>query len=317
MGRHRERPGVTEQTGGIQMIAVSEVTKLFGETKALGSVSLEIERGGVYGLIGSNGSGKSTLLRILAGVFRADGGTVTVDGEPSFENMQVKDRMFFVSDEPFFFAQYTIEGMADFYRRFYSRWDEDTFRRLCGIFPLDATKRLHSFSKGMKRQASVLLALSTNPDILLLDEAFDGLDPVMRALLKRVIAERAANTGLTTVVTSHNLRELEDMCTKIGLLHGGRMVLERDYNTLKDTMHKAQLAFSGEVPEQKLQELGALKSEISGRVATLVLRGGREEINARLEALSPLFVELLPLTLEEIFLFEMEGAGYDANEIIG
>lgn len=299
------------------MIAVNEITKLFGETKALGSVSLTIEGGGVYGLIGSNGSGKSTLLRIIAGVYRTDGGTVTVAGEPAFENTQVKDRIFFVSDEPYFFTQYTIAAMAEFYRHFYSRWDEKTYKRLCEIFPLDTKKRINTFSKGMKRQASLLLALSASPDFLLLDEAFDGLDPVMRALLKRIIAEKAADTGLTTVITSHNLRELEDLCTKIGLLHNGRMVIERDYDSLKDTMHKAQLAFAGDIPVDGLAALGALKVETSGRVATLVLRGNHDEIEARLEALSPLFVELLPLTLEEIFLYEMEGTGYDFSQLIG
>ncbi len=299
------------------MIAVNEVTKLFDETKALGSVSLAIEGGGVYGLIGSNGSGKSTLLRIIAGVYRADGGTVTIHGDPTFENAALKDKIFFVSDEPYFFPQYTIEAMADFYRNFYSRWDEATYKRLCGIFPLDTKKRIHSFSKGMKRQASLLLALSASPDFLLLDEAFDGLDPVMRALLKRMIAEKSADTGLTTVITSHNLRELEDLCTKIGLLHYGRMVMERDYDTLKDTMHKAQIAFAEEIPHEALKELGALKVDTSGRVATMVLRGNREEIDARLNALSPLFVELLPLTLEEIFLYEMEGTGYDFSQLIG
>ncbi|MFA9379888.1 MAG: ABC transporter ATP-binding protein [Acetanaerobacterium sp.] len=299
------------------MIAVNEVTKLFGETKALGSVSLKIDGGGVYGLIGSNGSGKSTLLRIIAGVYRADGGTVEIEGSPAFENSAIKDRCFFVSDEPYFFGQYSIEGMAGFYRHYYSRWDEQTYKRLCGIFPLDTRKRIHTFSKGMKRQASLLLALSANPDYLLLDEAFDGLDPVMRALLKRIIAEKSADSGLTTVITSHNLRELEDLCTQVGLLHYGRMVLERDYDSLKDTMHKAQLAFSQEVPIQQLNALGALKVETSGRVATLVLRGTHDEIKVRLDALEPLFVELLPLTLEEIFLYEMEGTGYDFSQLIG
>lgn len=298
------------------MIAVNNVTKLFGETKALGSVSLTIEGGGVYGLIGSNGSGKSTLLRIIAGVYRADGGTVTIDGQQTFENTALKDRILFVSDEPYFFSQYTIEGMADFYRHFYSRWDENTYKRLCGVFPLDTKKRINTFSKGMKRQASLLLALSASPEFLLLDEAFDGLDPVMRALLKRIIAEKAADMNLTTVITSHNLRELEDLCTKIGLLHYGRMVLERDYDSLKDTMHKAQIAFAQDIPKEALSSLGALKIETSGRVATMVLRGAHDEIKARLEALNPLFIELLPLTLEEIFLYEMEETGYDFSQLI-
>ncbi len=299
------------------MIALNEVTKLFEETKALSGVTLRVEDGGVYGLIGSNGSGKSTLLRIIAGVYRADGGTTRIGDEDTFENTSLKDSIFFVSDEPYFFNQHTIDNMAVFYRRYYSGWDEATYQRLCGIFPLDRKKKIHSFSKGMKRQAALLLALSTNPKFLLLDEAFDGLDPVMRALIKRILAEKAVDTGLTTVITSHNLRELEDMCTKVGLLHFGRLVLERGYDSLKESMHKAQLAFEGEVPEKALAALSPLKTEMSGRMVTLVLRGEREVLKGQLNELRPLFAELMPLTLEEIFLYEMEENGYDFSQIIG
>lgn len=298
------------------MIEVRTVTKLFDETKALDSVTLSMKRGGVYGLIGSNGSGKSTLLRIISGVYRADGGTVTIEGENTFENTSLKDRIFFVSDEPYFFNQYSIKDAANFYRHYYSGWDEATYERLCGIFPLDIKKKIHTFSKGMKRQASLLLALSANPDYLLLDEAFDGLDAVMRSLLKRIIAEKVVDKNLTTVVTSHNLRELEDLCTQIGLLHYGKLVLEHDYDSLKDGMHKVQLAFE-EVPSPELlQSLSPVKTEVSGRVATLVVRGEREELQAKLDAIHPIFTEILPLTLEEIFLYEMEGTGYDFSQIM-
>lgn len=298
------------------MIEVNTVTKLFDETKALDNVSLRMKQGGVYGLIGSNGSGKSTLLRIISGVYRADGGSVTIEGENTFENTALKDRIFFVSDEPYFFNQYSIHDAAKFYRQYYSNWDEATFKRLCEIFPLNYKKKIHTFSKGMKRQASLLLALSANPDYLLLDEAFDGLDAVIRSLLKRIIAEKVVDKNLTTVITSHNLRELEDLCTQIGLLHYGKLVMERDYDSLKDSMHKVQLAFEQAPDEEKLKTLAPLKTEVSGRVATLILRGEREELKPKLDELNPIFIEMLPLTLEEIFLYEMEGTGYDFSQIM-
>jgi ABC-2 type transport system ATP-binding protein len=302
------------------MIEMKNFTKRFGKCTALDQISFQIEEGHIFGLIGSNGAGKSTLLRSICGVYRPDGGAILVDGEEPYENIRVKKRVCFVSDYPYFVNQYSLKEMADFYRRFYPKWSEEEYHSLCELFQLDQRQKLHNFSKGMQRQAALICALSTQPEYLLLDEVFDGLDPVMRQLLKRVISQRVAEWDMTVVIASHNLRELEDFCDHVGLMHKGGVIFERELEKLKLSIHKAQAVFQPPLtPEQEetlRQQLDIVKLERHGSMISFVARQTEEEVNEALEQLQPTFAETLPLSLEEVFISEMEASGYDIDKIL-
>lgn len=298
------------------MIEIKNVSKNFDKVKALDSLSLTVNDGTVFGLVGSNGAGKSTLLRVINGVFKSDGGEVLIDGENVFENVGIKGKCFFVSDYPYFSNSATIENTAYLYRKLYSDWDEEYFNKLCSTFPLDKKQRLINMSKGMQRQSALILALSTRPKYLFLDEIFDGLDPVVRQLVKKLIITNVTDYNMTVMIASHNLRELEDICDHIGLLHRGGIILEKELDDLKLGIHKVQLAFSGEVSEDVFNGLEIVNKTRSGNLFKLTIRGTEESFMPRLEALNPAFLEALPLTLEEVFINEMEGAGYDIDNIL-
>lgn len=298
------------------MIQAKNVTKRFDDTLALGGLTTEIEAGSIYGLVGSNGAGKSTLLRLIAGVYRADSGSVAVDGQETFENTEVKERIFFVADDLFFFQNATMNQMAEFYRGLYANWSEERYRQLSVTFPIAAGKRVNTFSKGMRRQAALILALSTMPQILLLDEAFDGLDPVIRGLVRKMLAEDVAERGLTVIIASHNLRELEDFCDQVGVLHGGKLLFQRELDDLKLGFSKVQCAFKPPLAREAFAGLSLMQFEAQGSLVSLIARGGREEILEQIEKLGPLFVEAIPLTLEEVFIHEMEAVGYDYSNIL-
>ena len=298
------------------MIEVRNLTKRFGETAALDRVSFTIGGGSVFGLVGSNGAGKSTFLRAAAGVYFPDGGEILVDGQEPFENPSVKSRICFISDYPYFLPQATLADMANFYSRLYPRWDEERFDELCGIFPIKTGERIANFSKGMQRQAALICAFAARPAYLLMDEIFDGLDPVMRQLLKRIVSDEVAARGLTVVIASHNLRELEDLCDHIGLFHKGGILLEKDIDSLRLGVCKVQAAFRPMPEKSAFAPLDILRIEARGSLVNLVVRGGQEEIMEKLNSLHPVFAEALPLTLEEVFISEMEVAGYDINNIL-
>lgn len=298
------------------MITITNLTKTFGEVKALDRLNCNINKGSVFGLVGSNGSGKSTLLRILAGVYEADGGTVRIDGRPSFDDQDVKSRVYFISDYPYFFNDSTVENTASLYRRLYPTWDELKYKQLCGIFPISTKAKIINMSKGMQRQAALILALSCCPQYLLLDEIFDGLDPVIRQLLKKLLMDDVAARGMTVVIASHNLRELEDVCDHVGLLHKGGIVLEKELDEMKLGIHKVQAAFASELPDEAFADIDIIDIQKRGLLYNLVARGDKEELMASMNALNPVFIEALPLTLEEVFISEMEVAGYDINNIM-
>ena len=298
------------------MLEIKELTKKFGQKVALDRMTCSIGEGCIFGLVGSNGSGKSTLLRTIAGIYRPDGGSVEVDGKPTFENSQIKGQMFFVPDFPYFFHQATIRDMAKFYCNLYPGWDPMRFEELCRMFPLDENSRIINMSKGMQRQAALILALATRPTLLLLVEVFDGLDPVIRQLLKRLLAQEVGERNITILIASHNLRELEDLCDHVGLLHKGGVIFERDLDELKLGIHKIQAAFMPSLEPDALEGLDVVKQEVRGSLYSFVIRGQREEILERLHARNPVFIEALPLTLEEVFISEMEVAGYDLDHII-
>lgn len=299
------------------MIEIKKVSKKFDKLLALDKIELDIQKGTVLGLVGSNGSGKSTLLRILSGVYEPDGGEVLVEGKRLFDNPYAKGECYFVPDFPYFYNNSTINNTAFLYKRLYPNWSDSEFERLCAAFPIQRNARIINMSKGMQRQAALILALSTCPKYLFLDEIFDGLDPVVRQLLKRLIIHCVADKEMTVVIASHNLRELEDLCDRVCLMHKGKILLEREIDALKLNLRKVQIAFSN-VPEGEniLEGIQVLNVFRNGNIFNLTIRGTEEEFMPKLQALNPLYISAMPLTLEEIFICEMGAAGYDASGIV-
>jgi ABC-2 type transport system ATP-binding protein len=298
------------------MIQATELTKTFDGYTALDQFHAEIPAGSIYGLVGSNGSGKSTLLRLISGIYRPDGGSIRVNEHEPFENPAVKEEIFHVSDDLYFLPQSSMDEMARFYESVYSAFDRDAYKDLCDRFPINPAKRIQTFSKGMKRQVALILALATRPRFLLLDEAFDGLDPVMRGALRKILADRIADDGMSVVIASHNLRELEDLCDHMGLLHQGKVIFEREIDEVKLGFCKVQAGFREMPADEAYRQLNVMQMERSGSVVNLIVRGGSTEVLSYMETLNPLFVESIPLTLEEVFIHEMEAVGYDYNKIL-
>ncbi|WP_243385533.1 ABC transporter ATP-binding protein [Bacillus kexueae] len=298
------------------MIEVKGVSKTFEGMDALKCVDLHIKRGSIYGLLGTNGAGKTTLLKILAGLYKEDKGVVSINEQSIYENEALKDRVMFLSDFPSFFAHYTVRQMANVYKNLYHQWDEERFQALQEVFELDIHKKIQRFSKGMQRQVAFWLALSTKPDVLILDEPFDGLDPVMRRKVKNLILQDVAEREMTVLVSSHNLREVEDFCDYIGVLHHGTMLFERDLDELKSDIHKVQVAFKGEVPPDFFEAFNVLYTEARGSVMLYIVRGEEEDILSHMNVHKPVLFDLLPLSLEEIFIYEMGEVGYAIKNIL-
>ncbi|MGN0980154.1 MAG: ABC transporter ATP-binding protein [Candidatus Avoscillospira sp.] len=294
------------------MIEIKNLTKTFDGFKALDDLSLTVPRGAVYGLVGPNGAGKSTLIRHLMGVYQPDSGDVTVDGLPVYENELLKSRMVCIPDEIFYDTGDTLRDLKNLYKGVYPRFDEERFRHLGEVFQLDPKKPVRRFSKGMQKQLAFWLAISCRPEILVLDEPVDGLDPVMRRQIMSIILEDVAESGTTVLVSSHNLRELEDICDHVGIMHKGRMMLERSLSALQDNMVKVQLVTEQPLPDQ----LQVVHSSTVGRVQTLIVRGGAEQVEALLNQSSPLLCDVLPLSLEEVFIYELGGVDYEVKNIL-
>lgn len=298
------------------MISIENVSKSYGKVHSLEHVTATVGDGSIFGLIGSNGSGKSTLLRIMSGLMFPDEGRVCYDGRAVYEDAAVKDEILFLSDEQFFLSGAAMNDMQRLYASVYGNFDGERYRALCELFHLDPERKLSTFSKGMKKQASILLALSCHPRYLLCDETFDGLDPVMRQLVKHLLAEEVATSGMTPIIASHNLREIEDICDHIGLLHGGEILFERELDDMKRDIHTVQAVFERSMDASLFSDLSVISHTTRGSLITLVVRGSEAEIEARMTAKSPKFFEILPLTLEEIFISEMEERGYDYSKVI-
>lgn len=298
------------------MIEITNITKRFEELTALENVSASIEEGHVFGLIGTNGAGKSTLMRTICGVYKPDEGEVRVDGAPVYENPEEKQKIFFISDDQFFFPNGTPQDMVRYFQTMYPSFDTERFEKLMGVLQLSRKRKINTFSKGMKKQLSVLLGICSGCKYLLCDETFDGLDPVMRQAVKRLFVQEMEDRGMTPVIASHNLRELEDICEHIGLLHRGGILFSRDLEDMKLGIFKVQCVLS------EPSHLGTIKAhfpvlaeEYRGSLITLTLRGTRPEIDVLISALQPIFWEILPLTLEEIFISETEVLGYDFKNL--
>jgi ABC-2 type transport system ATP-binding protein len=298
------------------MIEIKGVSKAFDRTEIIHNISFSIEKGSIYGLLGSNGAGKTTLLRTIAGILKADQGEITVDGQPVFELTTIKEKVVFLPDQPFFFTHYTLKQMAQFYKNTYSRWDEEYYHQLTALFEIDPDKKLHKYSKGVQRQASFILALSAKPEVLVLDEPIDGLDPVVRKKLKNVLITEVAEREMTILISSHNLREVEDICDHIAILHQGRFLLEKELDDLKSGIHKIQLAFKGDVPDGFFNKLDVLHKETRGSVLLCIVRGNHKDVERLIRSYHPVIFDLLPLTLEEIFIYEMGDVGYAIQNIL-
>ena len=299
------------------MIELLDLEKSYDDIKAVNRVSLSILDGEVFGLVGTNGAGKSTILRIIAGVIRPDLGIVCVDNRPVYDNPDVKKEIFYISDDQYFLPNSTPEDMADYYEGIYEKFDKLRFFKMCNGFGLDVKRKISSFSKGMKKQVSILLGICAGTKYLLCDETFDGLDPVVRQGVKSLFAAEMEDRGLTPIIASHNLRELEDICDHVGLLHKGGVILSEDIGDMKLNMQKVQCVFSSEDDEKNaLEGLNVLLHEQRGRLHTFTLRGEREEIETAFKRGNPIFFEVLALTLEEIFISETEVVGYDIRKFV-
>ena len=298
------------------MIKADNLTKRFQGVTAVDHIHAEIQDGTVFGLIGTNGAGKSTFLRMAAGILKPDEGTITLDGEAVFEDIRVKARCFYIPDEPYFLGNGTADDMKTFYQGLYPNFDTDRFDRLLKSFELDGRRKIQTFSKGMKKQLAVLLGICAGTDYLFCDETFDGLDPVMRQTVKSLFANDIEERHLTPVIASHNLRELEDICDHVGLLHRGGMLLSKDLDDMKMNIHKIQCVLPAGLDRTNLQDLDIMTTEQRGSLLTLTVRGQKEEIQARMQSYHPVFFEMIPLSLEEIFISETEVAGYDIKKLI-
>ena len=292
------------------MLQVNNVTKTFGAFKALDQLTMTVPRGTVYGLVGPNGAGKSTAIRLLTGVYTPDEGNITVDGQPVFENTAVKERIGYIPDEIFYFPSATLEDMRKYYRGIYPKFDDALFDRLYCVFNLPPRSPIRRFSKGMQKQAAFHLAICCRPEVLILDEPVDGLDPVMRRQVWSLILADVAEHGTTVLISSHNLRELEDICDHVGIMDHGKMLLEKSLADMQGTTVKLQIV--GEVPAG----LNILHESKSGRLSTYIVRGSAEEVSDAVAAVNPPYFDVLPLSLEEIFIYELGGVNYEVKNII-
>lgn len=297
------------------MIDVIEVTKQFDRFTAISELSLTVHKASIYGLVGFNGAGKTTLLKMIAGIYRPDKGVVRMDAENIFDNAGMKQRLFYMPDELYFQAYATLNRMARFYRSYYPKFNEKTFQELTKLFELNPSKRINSFSKGMRRQAELVLCLSMYPDFLLLDESFDGLDPAKRSLAKKLLIEYIAERGASVLISSHNLHELEDLCDHVGLLGEQKLLLDCAVDDLSASRCKFRVAFDRELDRADFEGFAFKRFVREGRLITFTAQGDIHEQEERLRAMHPILLESFPLSLEEIFMDEMEGDDRDYTGI--
>ena len=298
------------------MIKISDLNKSYGKNQVLDNLNCNIKTNSIYGLIGANGAGKSTLLRIIADVIRRDSGSVLIDDREVEDSEIVKQKIAFLPDDLYFFSGYTMLDMAKFYEAMYEKFDMAYFKELAEMLKLDINSKVENFSKGMKRQVSLICTIATNADYLLFDETFDGLDPVIRNLMKKIIAKQMDTKSTTIIMTSHNLRELEDICDNLGLLYKGGILFESDIDTLKTNMFKVQISLKDDFDKDSFKGLDILSFSKTGSVAKIIIKGEREDAEKLLQAKDPIILDFLPLTLEEVFIYEMEVLGYEFNQMV-
>ena len=295
------------------MIEVKGLVKTFDDFRALDGVDLFAPRGGVYGLVGANGAGKTTLIRHLTGVYRQDEGEIFIDGQPVYENNDIKQRIAYIPDDVFYFLSASTRDMKSFYKSVYNRFDEDRYHKLRQAFSVDEKRPVRLLSRGMQKQSAFWLAMCMHPDVMILDEPVDGLDPVMRRQIWSLLMQDVTERGMTVLVSSHNLRELEDVCDHVGVINNGKMMLERSLSSLQDNIVKLQIVVDGELDTTGLE---VLHHTTTGRIHTLIVRGSADEVSIMATKKSPVFFDILPISLEEIFIYELGGVDYAVKEIV-
>ncbi|MBR3737130.1 MAG: ABC transporter ATP-binding protein [Eubacterium sp.] len=298
------------------MIEVKNIVKTFGDFNALDGVNMHIQNGSIYGLVGPNGAGKTTLMNTLCGIYKAAGGEITVDGEAVYENNDVKKRIVYISDDVFYFHNSTTKSLKDLYKGIYSDFDENKFQEYAKYFPnINQDMNIRRLSKGMKKQVAFWIAICCSPEILVLDEPVDGLDPMMRHQIWRLIINEVSEREMTVLISSHNLRELEDVCDTVGIMNKGKVFLESSLDDLKTNLSKIQLSFAEEINTADIG-IKILKEKKTGRVYELIVSGDKTEVINKINEFNPLFVEALPLTLEEIFIYEMGEVDNEIKQIL-
>lgn len=298
------------------MIEVKDVKKRFGTLAALDGLCMHVKKGSIYGLVGENGAGKTTLINHITGVLKQDEGSVKIGGENVWENIELKKKILSIADDWFYYGSYSVDDMKNFYKSIYPSFSDERYKKLEDAFSIGGRTLVRTLSKGMKKQAAFKIVLSCMPEVLVLDEPLDGLDPVMRKQILSFIISDVSERDMTVVVSSHNLRELEDMCDAIGIMHKGKMLLEKSLEDLDGYVHKFQAAFSGGFPENLKKELDIRSHTAIGALNTFIVRGEADKITEAIKRYSPVVCEHVKLTLEEIFIYELGGAGYDVKNII-
>lgn len=298
------------------MIKATDLSKKYGNIQALTGVSTQLNDGEIFGLVGSNGAGKSTFLRLAAGILKPDSGTVELDGVSIYENIECKSKIFYISDEQFFYPNANAEDMLNFYAKMYPAYDKPRFASLMKSFELDKSRKINTYSKGMKKQLSVICGVCAGTDYLFCDETFDGLDPVARQAVKSIFASEVEQRGMTPIIASHNLRELEDICDHVGLLHKGGIVFSRELDEMKLGISRVQCVFDADMTVESFEPLEVLQLDRRGSMYTLIVRADSETAHNTISAMRPIFLEVLPLTLEEIFITETEARGYDIKKFL-
>lgn len=298
------------------MIRIQSLSKAFDGKNALEGVEMHVEEGSIYGLVGTNGAGKTTLLKMIAGIYKAPDSSMTLFGGTDSDPLKVKERIQFVADTPCFFDQKTLRAASRIFKSFYPKWNQERYIKLIEGLNLDENKPISKLSKGQRRLGTFCMALSSMPDLMLLDEPMDGLDPVMRHQVKNLLVQDVAERGMSILISSHNLRELEEFCDTIGILHQGKLMFQQDLDQMKVRVHKVQIAFAGAVPDLLTDGLEVLFADNQGGMSLLVVKGNREEILNKFNRFQPIILDVLPLTLEEIFIYEMGDKGYAVENIL-
>lgn len=300
------------------MIRVEALNKSFNDIKALDNVNMHVKKGSIYGLVGENGAGKTTLIKHIMGVYKQDSGEIMIDNEDIYENTSCKQKIAYISDELYYFPQYTIEKMATFYKKIYPNWDDKRYKDIQKIFQIDEKRRIGRLSKGMQKQVAFCLTLASMPKIIVLDEPIDGIDPYMRKKVWNLIIEDVAEREATVLISSHNLKELENVCDHVGILHKGKMIIEKDLDHLKSDVNKIQIAFKDLFPDEIRNKVDILYEEKTGSVYNLIIRGDKDRVVNTFYKHNPkpILLDVLPLTLEEIFIYELGGAGYEIKTVL-
>ncbi|MBF8983312.1 ABC transporter ATP-binding protein [Lutibacter sp. B2] len=298
------------------MIEVRQLTKSFQNHEVLTNVDLTVNKGSIYGLIGANGSGKTTLIKHLVGIYKQDAGEVTISGTKVFENNHIKEHVSYIPDEVYSFSMSSIKNMASFYKKIYPNWNAQRYISMLQAFELDENRRINKLSKGMQKQVAFILTLSTMPEVMILDEPIDGLDPFMRKKVWKYIVEDVAEREMSVLISSHNLKELETICDHVGILHKGKMLIERDLDDLKSDVHKIQVAYKAGVPEEVTKNVHIMHQEKHGTVDLFIVKGEKKEVLSKFNQYNPMILDILPLTLEEIFIYELGGMGYEIQNVI-